>query len=369
LMTGRYQQRFGHEFNTGPPPQGLEEHVGLPLTETTIADRLKAAGYTTGAVGKWHQGIASHFHPLKRGFDEFFGFLHGGHSYTDPGLGTFNPVLRGEEPVDEQEYLTDAFTREAVAFIDRHRDERFFLYLSYNAVHTPMQAPQKYLDRFPDIEDQKRRTYAAMLSAMDDGIGAVLGKLREHGLEDNTLLFFVDDNGGPENSNASINDPLRAGKGTMYEGGIRVPFMVQWPGRIAAGRVYDPPVIALDILPTAVAAAGGQLTRQDGIDGVNLLPHITGRRDAVPHRELFWRSGSNYAARRGKWKLVRRGDNPAELYDLAADIGETNDLAVANPKVVRQLTEALAQWESEMVEPRWPPPGRRRRQRKPQRDA
>ncbi len=361
LMTGRYQQRFGHEFNTGPPPQGLEEHVGLPLTEVTIADLLKAAGYVTGAVGKWHQGIFPHFHPFKRGFDEFFGFLHGGHSYIDPGLGTFNPILRGEEPVDEKDYLTDAFSREAVAFIDRHGNEPFYLYLSYNAVHTPMQAPQKYLDRFPDIADEKRRTYAAMLSAMDDGVGAVLGKLREFGLERDTLLFFIDDNGGPENANGSINDPLRAGKGSMYEGGIRVPFMIQWPERIPANKTYDKPVIALDILPTAVVAGGGRLPGDRVIDGVDLLPYVTGKKDARPHGTLFWRSGTNHAMRGRDWKLVRLGDNPPELYDLAADISEAADLAQAKPNMVKRLTGALAKWESEMVEPVWT---RARRQRR-----
>jgi len=363
LMTGRYQQRFGHEFNTGPPPQGLEAHVGLPLTEVTVADLLRGAGYVTGAVGKWHQGIYQHFHPSKRGFDEFFGFLHGGHSYIDPGVGTWNPILRGEEQVDEKEYLTDAFSREAVAFIDRHREQPFYLYLSYNAVHTPMQAPDKYLARFPNIEDKKRRTYAAMLSAMDDGVGAVLGKLREHGLEENTLLFFIDDNGGPENANGSINDPLRAGKGSMYEGGTRVPFMVKWPGRIPAGEVYDNPVIALDILPTAVAAADGNLPGDRVIDGVDLLPHVTGKKRGQPHGTLFWRAGTNYAMRGRDWKLVRLGDRPAELYDLAADISEANDLAQAKPEVLKRLTRALADWESELVEPVWTRAQRQRQQR------
>ena len=351
LATGRYQQRFGHEFNTGPPPGGLREQVGLPLTEVTIANVLKSAGYATGAVGKWHLGIAPHFHPFKRGYDEFFGFLHGGHSYIDPGLGTFNPILRGTEPVDEKEYLTDAFSREAVAFIERHRDESFFLYLAYNAVHTPMQGPQRYGNSFEHISNSKRRVYAGMLTAMDEGIGAVLAKLRELGIEKDTLLFFVNDNGGPK-GNAFNNGPLRATKGTMYEGGIRVPFMVQWPRRLKGGRVYKHPVIALDILPTAAAIAGANGPRDRKIDGVNLLPYLTGRKKQAPHEILFWRAGQNHAVRKGSWKLVKMGSETG-LFDLASDIGESRDLKEERPDVLRKMEEAFEQWNSQMIEPVW----------------
>jgi arylsulfatase A-like enzyme len=353
LITGRYQQRFGHEYNTGPPPGGLREHVGLPLTEVTMADILKSAGYVTGAVGKWHLGMAPHFHPLKRGFDEFFGFLHGGHSYIDPGLGTFNPILRGTEPVDEKEYLTDAFSREAVAFVERHHDEPFFLYLAYNAVHTPMQAPQRYKDSFKHIANSKRQVYAGMLTAMDEGIGKVLAKLRKLGLEEDTLLFFVNDNGGPTQANASRNDPLRATKGTMYEGGIRVPFMVQWPGRLKAGRVYHNPVIALDILPTAAAAAGAvAFGGNRKLDGVNLLPYLTGKKKTLPHRTLCWRSGRNHAVRKQNFKLVKMGDETG-LFDLSSDVGESKDLKAEKPDVLKEMQDAYEKWNSQMVEPAW----------------
>jgi arylsulfatase A-like enzyme len=352
LSTGRYQQRFGHEFNTGPPPGGLREQVGLPLTEVTIADILKAAGYVTGAVGKWHLGMAPHFHPFKRGYDEFFGFLHGGHSYIDPGLGTFNPILRGTEPVDEKEYLTDAFSREAVAFVERHRKERFFLYLAYNAVHTPMQSPQRYRDSFKHITNPKRRIYAGMLTAMDEGIGKLLVKLRELGLEKDTLLFFINDNGGPTGANGSRNEPLRATKGTMYEGGIRVPFMVKWPGRLKAGSTYDKPVISLDILPTAAAAGGAELPAGRKLDGVNLLPYLTGENKQPPHEALFWRSGLNHAARKGDWKLVKMGDHTG-LYNLASDIGESKDLKAEKPDVFKEMQDAYEQWNWQMIEPVW----------------
>jgi len=360
LATGRYQQRFGHEYNTGPPPSGLDEHVGLPLTEVTIADVLKSAGYVTGAVGKWHLGMAPHFHPFKRGYDEFFGFLHGGHSYIDPGLGTFNPILRGTEPVDEKEYLTDAFSREAVAFVERHKSETFLLYLAYNAVHTPLQGPERYKDSFKDITNAKRRVYAGMLRAMDEGIGALLAKLTELGIEDDTLVVFINDNGGPTPANGSDNGPLRATKGTMYEGGIRVPFMVQWPGRLKAGQVYEHPVIALDILPTVAAAAGADLPKDRKIDGVNLLPYLMGKSKQPPHEMLFWRRGQNYAARKGNFKLVKM-DGETELYDLASDIGESRDLSSQRPEVLEQMQKAYEKWNSQMIEPVWT---RQRRERK-----
>jgi len=352
LVTGRYQQRFGHEFNPGPPPAGQQEHVGLPLTELTIADVLKSAGYVTGIVGKWHLGMAPHFHPLKRGYDEFFGFLHGSHSYIDPQLDTPNPIMRGTEPVDEKEYLTDAFTREALAFIQRHGDKPFFLYLAYNAVHAPLQAPQRYQDSFKEITDPKRRVYAGMLTAMDEGIGKVLAKLRELGIYQDTLLFFVSDNGGPTPVNGSSNDPLRATKGTMYEGGIRIPFMIQWPSSLKAGQVYEQPVIALDILPTAAAVAGAQLPKDRKIDGVNLLPYITGKKNALPHKTLFWRSGQNYAVRKGTFKLVQMAGEKG-LYDLASDIGESQDISSEKPQVVKELQNAFDKWNSQMVEPLW----------------
>lgn len=214
LLTGRYQQRFGHEYNRAPPGGAMD------LGETTLADRLKAAGYATGLVGKWHLGLDEKHHPLQRGFDEFFGFLGGANPYLPRGpAGVVPRILRGREPVAEKAYLTDAFAREAVAFIDRHRKEPFFLYLAFNAPHGPLQATEKYLKRFETIEDEKRRTYAAMVSAMDDAVGAVLAKLRETGLDERTLIVFISDNGGPTDVNASSNAPFRGVKGEVREGG------------------------------------------------------------------------------------------------------------------------------------------------------
>lgn len=358
LMTGRYQQRFGHEFNPGPPATAASD-FGLPLTEVTLADVLKRAGYATGMVGKWHLGLAPQFHPMKRGFDEYFGFLHGAHSYVDAQADSRNPILRGTTPVDEKEYLTDAFTREAVAFIERHRREPFFLYLTYNAVHTPMHATEKYLQRFQHLADPKRRTHAAMLSAMDDGIGAVLAKLRETKLEENTLIFFLSDNGGPTPTNTSSNHPLRGTKGQVYEGGIRVPFIVQWKGHLPAGKTYDSPVIALDILPTVASVVGAKLPTGRRVDGVDLMPYLTGKKAGAPHQVLFWRFGERRAVRQGNWKLVRIGENAAELYDLATDVGEIKNLATEKPEVVQRLSRLLEEWEKGLMAPRWRPGARR----------
>ena len=360
LATARYQQRFGHEFNTGPPPGSLREFVGLPLTEVTMADAMKAAGYVTGAVGKWHLGMRPKYHPFKRGFDEFFGFQHGGHSYLKLKPDSYNPIQRGDKPVHETEYLTDAFSREAVAFIERHKAQPFFLYLAYNAVHTPLEATQKYLDRFPDIADRKRRIYAAMLTAMDDGVGRVLEALRDAGIEDDTLVFFLSDNGGPTRANASRNTPLKGAKGTMWEGGIRVPFFIQWKRRLPAGKTYDQPVIALDIFPTAVAAAGGTMPADRPIDGIDLLPYLEGGKPGPPHEALFWRMGPRHAIRKGTWKLVQMAAQP-ELYDLAADIGETTDLAAGKPDILKDLAQTYAAWDAQMAKPLWATPRRGKR--------
>jgi arylsulfatase A-like enzyme len=357
LLTGRYQNRFGHEFNAGGGA------TGLPVSERTLADRLKEAGYATGLVGKWHLGAAQQFQPQQRGFDEFFGFLGGAHSYfPEAGSG----VLRGKSPANEQAYLTDAFAREAVSFVEHHREHPFFLYLAFNAVHTPMHATDARLTKFESIADPKRRTYAAMMSAMDDAIGAVLGKLRELDLEKNTLVFFVSDNGGPTmvgtTTNASRNDPLRGSKRTTLEGGIRVPFVVRWPARLPGGRVYEHPVIQLDVLPTALAAVNAPLSAEDGVDGVNLLPYLVGEKREKPHETLYWRFGQQMAIRHGDWKLVRydpavegnRGQaTEAKLYNLSDDLGESRDLAQEEPQRVQQLQELWDRWNADNVPPLW----------------
>jgi arylsulfatase A-like enzyme len=352
LLTGRYQQRFGHEFNPGAAAEASTD-FGLPLSEKTLAEQLKKAGYVTGMVGKWHLGCQPAFHPQQRGFDTYFGFLGGGHSYLDAGGDAQNPILRGTNTVGETEYLTDAFTRVALAFLRRHETKPFFLYLTYNAVHTPMQAIEKYSRRFPNIRNHKRRTYAAMLSAMDDSIGAVLKHLRDAKLEEKTVVFFISDNGGAPGANASRNGPLNGAKGQVFEGGIRVPFLVQWKGRLPAGKVYAQSVMAPDIFATAIAAAGAELPSDRKLDAVNLLPYLDGTKTDAPHEALFWRYGNASAVRRGNWKLVKNGNDQAALYDLAADVGEKSDLASQQTNVVNELNALWASWNSELADPLW----------------
>ncbi len=368
LLTSRYQERFGHEFNPGPIEDTEKAaEFGLPLTETTLANSLKSAGYSTGLVGKWHLGFDEKYRPQQRGFDEFFGFLGGAHQYFQRGKGKAAqaaPIYRGNTPVDESEYLTDAFTREAVAFLDRRQDKPFFLLLTYNAVHNPLQAPEKYLSRFSGISDEQRRTYAAMLSALNDGVGKVMETLRKKGLEENTLIFFISDNGGPTKGNGSNNGPLRGDKATVWEGGIRIPFLIQWKGKLPGGKVYDQPVISLDIGATAAAAAGAAHGGGKPIDGVNLLPFVLGEAKQPPHETLYWRFGQQHAIRQGNYKLLQRNKQPQELYDLAADPGEQHDLAGEKREIVDQLNKSYSVWNAELAAPLWRGQGGQKKQQK-----
>jgi arylsulfatase A-like enzyme len=360
-MTGRYQHRFGHENNPAWLPEDIV--AGLPLSETTYPQLMKQAGYTTGAVGKWHLGAHPQFHPNKRGFDEYFGALGGGHQYFpgDKGGTEYTiPLNRDGKAVPQTKYLTEQFGDEASAFVGRHAGgaKPWMLYLAFNAPHTPLQAPQAWLDKFPQIADKNRRAYAAMVGSMDEAIGGVLAKLDETKQRENTLIFFVSDNGGPHLAfrgltNFTDNTPLRGAKGDVYEGGMRVPFLVSWPGKLQPGT-YAKPIVALDFLPTSLAAAGEAALTPKNLDGVNLLPFLTGENAALPHETLFWRTngpGGNNAVRRGDMKLVRLGKNAPELYDLAADVGETKNLAAEKPEIVTELTSAIADWEKGTISP------------------
>lgn len=365
FLTGRYPQRFGHEFNpTGPP-------AGLPLSERTLADRLKTAGYRTALFGKWHLGAVAELHPMERGFDEFYGFLGGEHSYHE-AVHRNDPVLDGRTPVARTAYLTDAFADRSIDFIKRNRARPFFLYLAFNAVHTPMEAKQEYLDRFKNIADERRRTYAAMLSAMDDAIGRTMAALRAEGLENNTLIVFFNDNGGPTMQgttiNGSSNTPLRGSKRQTWEGGIRVPFAFAWKGKLPANKVDHRPIIQLDVMPTVLAAAGVQVDPSWKLDGVDLMPFLTGRNSTQPHDALYWRLGGMMAIRQGAWKLVKTQDGPipsdvsalsdlsgAALYDLSKDIGEQNDLSAAEPVRVKALSAAWQRWNAQLAKPLWAP--------------
>lgn len=368
LLTGRYQTRFGHEFN---PHVGPEDQLGLPLIERTLADLLRSGGYATGLVGKWHLGFSKNHHPQSRGFDEFFGFLVGGHNYTfrkeaKPKFVSSmsqNLIYRGREVQKLDGFATEVFTDEAISFMKRHRDQPWFLYLAYNAVHTPLEISERVKDRIPaNVKDAARRGYLALLLGLDDAIGRLLAHLRESGADQNTLIVFISDNGGSGQApylayNAAINRPLRGNKGQTLEGGIRVPFFLAWRGQLPAGKTYNHPVISLDILPTACALAG--VTTPKNVEGVNLMPYLLGENKAAPHEALYWRFGPQKAIRKGNWSLVdwrdfeKKTNSGWELYDLAKDIGQQNNVASEYPQVVAELRQAWERWDGQNIAPRW----------------
>jgi arylsulfatase A-like enzyme len=306
-------------------------------------------------------------HPLRRGFDEFFGFLGAGHMFfpedlTDPGLGKLNNtseswhywIMRNHEPVQLTNYLTDAFSDEAVSFVARHKDQPFLLFLSYNAPHSPMEAPDNYLKRFTQIPGVRRRTCAAMISAVDDGVGRLLAELRQDGLTSQTVVTFLSASGGGLDANCSDNYPLRGSRDTVYEGGWRVPFVMQWPGHLPAGRVYDPPVLSLDLFATFATLAQAPLNPHHPLDGVNLIPYLTATNSDVPHTQCFVRMPDRdaFALRSGDYKFVIPGRNrPPELYDLTTDISECRNLATSQPEVLKRLQAESSAWNEQMVSP------------------
>lgn len=364
ILTGRYQDRFG--FSRNPLFTPNDPQMGLPLSEETLADALNQAGYKSFAIGKWHMGAHESLHPLKRGFDDFYGFLSGGHRYFPEELDLNDPfeakaqydgyrtkLLRNYERVNETEYLTDAFSREAVSYIEKHSNEPFFIYLAYNAPHAPLQATEKYLNRFNTIQNKKRKTYAAMVSAVDDGVGRILDKLEELNLSENTMVVFLSDNGGPEHANASDNGILRGQKGDLFEGGIHVPFAIKWPAKLPAGMVYKNPVISLDIFTTIIAQSENPIKTKNPIDGVNLIPFLTGEKEGLPHEYLFWRKfdAKDYAVRNGDEKLlITKGENKM-LFNLDTDISETTNMAADLEKRVKQLYADFNNWQSDITDP------------------
>ncbi|RME71110.1 MAG: sulfatase [Verrucomicrobia bacterium] len=376
FITGRYPHEFGGPFNLPITGQwgGGEESKGLPVAETTIATVLQRAGYHTGAIGKWHMGIRAPFHPNNRGFDEFFGFLGGGHLYFPEeykreyakrkaaGVEEIDeylvPLEHNGRPVDETEYLTDAFSREAVRFDTdaAGRDAPFFLYLAYNAPHAPLQATDADLALYAHIPDEKRRIYAAMVHAVDRGVGRIVDALEETGQLENTLIVFFSDNGGKLTLGAN-NGPLRDGKGSTHEGGWRVPMFFHWPREIPAGARCDDPVSALDFYPTFAALAGAAIPEGKDLDGVNLWPVVAQGRSPAPARPLFvlrHRKGYHDAGvRQGRWKAVRVGRGPWRLYDMRLESGETLDLSDMYPDVLDSLVKAEGAWAENLPQPLW----------------
>ncbi len=355
LVTGRYQQRFGHEFNPGAANQADRDDIGLPLTETTIADALRTVGYRTAIIGKWHLGGDTSRHPLRRGFDHFYGFLGGAHPYFPSDNGNpGGPIYRDDYQVDAPPHLTSEFGKRAAEYVRQESDSPFLLYLTFNAVHNPLQPEKEHLKRFAHITDERRRAYAALLSGLDDAIGEVLAALNDSNKLENTLVFFISDNGGPQDANSSDNTPLSGNKGSVLEGGIHVPFLIQWKGKLPAGTKFNSPVISLDIPATVAGVAGAELgSKERPVDGVDLIPFITGKAEGEPHDNLYWRFGAQHAIRQGDFKLRQQGNEAPRLFNLASDIGEKKNIANEHPELVKSLEATYAEWNSQLAEPLW----------------
>lgn len=405
MLTGRYQQRFGYEYQPHDryPKNELEYFVyqrfldsrtwslttdksfpsleaivqqGLPETEFTLAELLQKHGYATGIVGKWHLGVEEHCWPNRRGFDYQYGFyeaytlyqpdthatdiLNQHHDdFSDPyiwkGGRRGNCALRcNHAVVEDSVYLTQRLAEEAVKFIEQHHDSAFFLYVPFSAPHTPFQVPRAYYDRFPHEPDRNKRIYQGMIAALDDAVGDILAALDSMGLENNTLVWFLSDNGGATYTRATDNFPLKGGKFTHFEGGLNVPFMLQWKTHVPAGTQFSKPVMSLDIFQTTVALAGIDLPPDRPYDGVNLLPFLLGELAGPPHEALFWRSNYSWAVRHGPWKLV--GDEKSGhhvLYNLLVDKEERHNLYPQSPDIVNMLTQAYRAWEATTLPPRW----------------
>ena len=348
LLTGRYQQRFG--FYTAN-----DSRAGMPLTEITLADMLKKEGYRTGIFGKWHLGLQKEYHPLNRGFQDFYGFLgHGGHDYynfTCTAEKNFECILRNFTPVNDEGYLTDILAREACSFIKTNTAQKnpFFLYLPFNAVHAPLQAPEEDMKKF-NTGNKDRDIQMAMIYRMDLAIGDVIKTLKREGVYENTLIFYFSDNGGAKVTSAN-NLPLRDFKQSVYEGGLRVPFVMSWPAKFKPSVCNDP-VICLDILPTLCSVLEIKLPADQIYDGKNMIPAVMGKLKQPLHERLFWDGSENrWAVREGKWKLVFDKKAKLELYDLEKDMSETNDLSADYPERVSEMEEKYKNWRTEMKSP------------------
>ncbi len=354
LLSGQYQNRWGLESN--PQFQDATTMKRFDKLET-IPERLQQAGYKTGMAGKWHLGPSKADAICAHGFDKAF-------LKNSNGPGHWNMNLEGEDVEPEVQkgggYHLDLISEFACSFIDRYKDKPFFFYLAYRAPHVPLDAPKKYLDRFPGKMPERRRQALAMLSAVDDGVGQVMETLSKNGLEEDTIIFVMGDNGAPYKIHkvdapgggpgwdGSLNNPMNGEKGMLTEGGIRVPFVVHWKGTIPGGQIYSHPVIALDAGATACALAG--LPDDPLLDGVNLLPFLTGKSAGAPHETLYWRWLGQSAIRKGKWKYLR-SDDREYLFDMDNDFEETNDLLASQPEIAESLHAELKSWTETLMPP------------------
>lgn len=408
IMTGRVQNRFGFEtqvmefyptniieylsgkyfVNTGDfiveakpqfPAEWQVIKQGVPPTEITLAERLKAMGYNTGIVGKWHLGVSKHNLPLNRGFDYQYGFYGASSLYTPErnwshvmnyehqsfstqyqwNMGRYGEaaIMDNGEEIREEKYITWAFRDKAMEFIETNKEEPFFLYCAFSAPHIPFQAPVEYYCKYGHVADENKRVYYAMISALDDAIGEIHQKIKDLGLEENTIIYLLSDNGGASYTGATDNYPLKGGKLTQFEGGINVPFMMKWKGKIPAGTRYENPVSSTDIFVTSVLNSGGSLPTDRDYDGVDLMPFITGINKEKPHQQLFWRAEHIWAIRDGDYKLIlSTRDGWAELYNIKTDKSEKYNLKEQMPDLYKELYETHKKWQDTNLpdKPMWP---------------
>ena len=342
LLTGKYQQRFGFEANgTGG--------IGLSNDVETMADVFNHNGYNTYAIGKWHLGEEPSDHPNQRGFQEFYGFIGGSRSYFPiENPSQIDMLQHNGKRVKLNGYMTDALGDIAVNFINKKSNKPFFMYLSFNAVHTPMEAKEEDLAKF---KEHPRQALAAMTWSLDENIGKVVRALKNKGVVENTLVFFLSDNGGAHN-NQSSTGPLKGWKGNKFEGGHRVPFVVSWPAELNKNIKFNGLVSSLDIFATSMAAAG-IYNDKFSLDGVNLFPYLKGEKIGNPHESLFWRKLNNSAIRIGNYKMVHLENYGSTLYNLDTDLGENNNLFFSNKNIVKSLEMKYNAWESTLAEPLW----------------
>lgn len=364
LLTGCYQQRFGFADNPGPFQREDARYAGIPPSQPILSERLKALGYSTGIFGKTHDGVTEEQMAFER-WDEFFGFNNGASNYISELNRRHNPIFHNRSILNqslnnqtiprsdlldngvihssETEYLTDSIGDAAVEFIDRHKESPFLCYIPFNAIHGPFQAPRHLVDMFSDEPDENRRLVKAMLHSLDQNVGKVIQCVQKNDLESQTLIIFLSDNGGHD---YSPNTPLRGKKGTMWEGGIRIPFCMQWQGIIPSESTYHRPVSSLDILPTAIAAAGGTIAPEWKLDGVNLLPYVCQKNmsDERPHNDLYWSLGPRLAIRDFDYKLATDDGKTYRLFDLATDNGEKTNLIESKPALANRLRRKLHTW-------------------------
>lgn len=372
MLTGRYQNRFGFWDNIGPYRVNKDVEPGIPTDLPILSERLKTLGYTTGLFGKTHDGTAEAMMPFNR-WDDYYGFNNGASNFLGDMNRKHNPIFRNKEIAsnfyedrginkntvikngviqrDSENYLTDELGDYAARFINENKDQPFLCYVPFNAVHGPFQATQETYDKYAGKAEHERALVMAMLDSMDANVGKILNTLKANQLMEDTLIIFLSDNGGHQ---FSPNGPLRGKKGTYWEGGLRVPFCMQWKGTLSSNSLYSEPVISLDIMPTLITAAGGKVDPAWQLDGTNLLPYITGRNTTAPHDTLYWTWGARKAIRQGDYKAVSmNGGKRFELFNLAEDLSETTDLAAQNPEKLDRMIQMHSKWESTLMPQQW----------------